>query len=123
MLVIGDLIKRGWQVFIGVGDYSVIDLVAIKGDIKRTIQVKTNTQLKNGAVNVSASKVTARKVVCYERGAFDLMAIVVLESQRIAYVPLDVLLDAGGGLSFRITPAKNNQKQLIRWFADYEKFE
>lgn len=119
-LVTADLLRQGFDVFVSVADTSRSDLIALAEKQVIRIQVKTSS-VKNGVVKLSLRKtcLNPKYNYTYRKGDFDVVALVIAETGRIAYVSLAAALKCGNILNLRVEPAKNKQKRHIRNFSDF----
>src|SRR5262245_40657896 len=92
LLVCEDLMSRGYDVFTPLGDYSVIDIVAIKETQILRLQVKTNINTSKGWMCVGASHGQNQKTVLYKEGDFDYIAGCALDRRVVVYIPFKQLL-------------------------------
>ena len=113
----------GFHVLLPLGENTRYDLVTERdGDLRR-VQCKT-AHLVNGAVSF-------RTVSSYYhhpfpspppkhyRGQIDDFAAYCVETGKVYVVPIDELATESNA-TLRIDPPRNNQRQRIRWAADYE---
>ena len=92
LLVCQDLMSRGWDVFTPVGDYTTIDIVAIKEHQVLRFQVKTNVDTSKGWMCIGASHGQNGQTVFYKEGDFDYVAGCALDRRVVVYVPFRRLL-------------------------------
>lgn len=92
LLVCNDLLSRGYEVFTPVGDYTVIDIVAIKDKHILRLQVKTNVDTSKGWMCIGASRGQNRQRVEYQHDDFDYIAGCALDRNVVVYVPLSRLM-------------------------------
>lgn len=119
-LVVADLLRRGFEVFVSAADNSRSDVVVLVKDKVVRIQVKTSSE-QNGVVKLSLRKccLNPKYNYTYRKGDFDVFALVIAETGQIAYISLAVALKCGSVLNLRTAPAKNNQKRNTRSFSDF----
>lgn len=96
LLVCQDLIARGYDIFTHIGDYSVIDVVALKDGKFLRLQVKTNLNTSKGVIRVSSQHGQNQKTVTYKEDSFDYVAHCALDKKIVVYVPLARLLPPNG---------------------------
>lgn len=128
LLVITDLLKRGYSVSVPVGDNARYDLI-VDADILLRVQVKGVTPRKGklevplftmqydttkGRNNRAGSKL-------YGSSEIDLVAAVDLKSEKIYYIIMSEF-DGATVVTLRLEATKNNQSAGVRLASDYEKF-
>lgn len=118
LAVAQDLIQRGWDVYMSVGDCTKIDIVSIKGDVIKRHQVKTIVKSETGVVCIGATKIISRKRVSYEVDDFDYLPVYVIDRDRIAYVPMNIIHGRSMTLQFDV---KRNSSRA-RNFNEFENF-
>ncbi len=122
LLVAGDLMRQGFKVAFPFGDDWKFDLLASKDGIDfLRLQVKYVTP-KNGVLTLRAVSTTIkanREITRNKYTAEQIDYLVALDSTTgvCYYIPSSEL----GGVTFnlRLIPAKNNQKDGVRWASDY----
>lgn len=92
LLVCEDLLSRGYDVFTSVGDYTAIDIVAIKEHQIIRLQVKTNINTSKGWMYVNAAHGQNGKTVLYKKDDFDYIAGCAIDRRTVVYVPFKRLL-------------------------------
>jgi hypothetical protein len=112
-------IEKGYVVLIPQNSSLRYDIVVEKDGIFQRVQIKTGRLLDNEAVYFSASsKDPLTKADVPYHGHIDLFAIYCPHNQQIYVMPVQ---DATSTTcTLRLKPTKNNQKNGIRWAADYE---
>ena len=120
--IIHDLTKRGFDIFVPIGEPTV-DLVALRGDEIQRIQVKYRT-VKRGAMevvfnnswgNASRGTVTGKR---YSKQEIDYFAIT--DGVNIAYVSYNDETLKDGSVRIRVEPTKNNQAKGVRYLSEYQ---
>jgi PD-(D/E)XK nuclease superfamily protein len=119
MQVVAELVRRGFDVLLPVGDSLRYDLVVDLGIAFRRIQVKT-ARLRNGvlmfgtkSVNYEQGKIVHRH---YRDGADDFIAY---EPQTRAFYGILVREAAANCVHLRVTPSANHQTAKIRFATNY----
>ena len=86
-----DLLKKGYQVFSPISDYSAIDLIAMnkKGTCAR-IQVKYRHFNKENVISINTASVVNGKAIPVNFNLIDGYAIYCPELEDIVYVPKNV---------------------------------
>jgi len=118
--ILGELVRRGYQVLIPFGTNQRNDLVFdLDGEFVRA-QCKTG-RLRNGVVRFPARSVRTNThgiFVRGYRGEAELFLVYCRENQQIYAVPVDEVPASDGWL--RVEPTRNGQEEGIRWARDYE---
>ena len=119
-IVLLELLRAGIPVFQEFGDLSRVDLIALIGNRPVKVQVKTTTS-KNGVALLNLRKLTLNPKYnyTYQQGDVDVFALVVEDMCQVFYIRADQALQNKGTLSIRLTPAKNNQRALIKSAEDF----
>jgi hypothetical protein len=112
------LISCGFQVFFSFGDYSVVDLIALKNNRIVKIQIKTVTDSSDGVVGVIAGKTRGKKNIKYAEGDFDVLVVYVIDRNAVAFIPF-AEFNGGRNLSLRFEPPANGQHVGVHYFNDY----
>ena len=117
--VVAELVRRGFDVLLPVGDSLRYDLVVDLGHQFRRIQIKT-ARIRNGVLMFGTSSVNyeqGRRVHRYYReGADD---FIVYEPEAREFYGISVRDAALGCVYLRLKPSANNQVRKIRLAADY----
>ncbi len=122
LAVAKDLIKQGHEVFMQVGDYSVVDMIALVNKKPVRIQVKTvlESRIKNVA-NAGATKIRGGKRIKYAADDFDIVAVYVVDRDEVAYVPMSLMLSTHSqGITLRFEGSPHNNGRKVHWFAAYK---
>ena len=128
LAVILQLKQAGYAVFTEVGDNSPIDVIVAtaKGQLLRG-QVKS-CRLANGSATLPLRKAGPNGYLRKykdDSDRLDFFALYVHGTEQIAYVSAKEAFASCPGstrLSFRVRPAKNKQKQRVRYLNDYADF-
>ena len=112
LIVAAKFIKLGYTVCRPLSEHARYDLLIDDGKEILKVQVKARS-MKNGSISIP--KYTSNKV--YEKGDFDLIAAYCIDTQEIAVLKFDDLLDT---TVLRVVPTKNNQTKNIRLFETYK---
>jgi hypothetical protein len=119
-VIASDILRQGHNVFTEMGDLSKSDIIVLVNDIiPIKLQVKSMTS-KNGAVILYRRSCGPNYYYKYNSSMVDAFAIYVLDTGDIGYLLESELHN--GSQTFRITPAKNNQKALLKNISDYREF-
>jgi hypothetical protein len=115
--------EAGYVVLTPFGENTRYDLVIERlGGFSR-VQCKTGRLVKGCIIFKTASSYyhhpTPNPPAKHYRGRVDFFAVYCMETGGVYLVPID---DApqNNSASLRVTPALNNQRDRIRWAADYE---
>lgn len=123
-LVIAQVLSYHLAVFPEFGDNSRIDLIV--EDSARSlhkVQVKTLTRTKEDVTRLLLYKSGPNYQFLYTADMIDWFAIVDYQSKRIAWIDaIEAFNFSDKSISFRHSPAKNNQVSGTRLFSDYERF-
>lgn len=118
MLVCEDLLSRGYEVFVPVGDYSTVDIIALKDGHTLKFQVKTNVDTSSGTACAGISRVRNGQRKVYELTEFDYLAICALDRKLVAYVPVSEFISKTS-ISLRFEPIRNRNK-VGRFFSEFQ---
>lgn len=111
LIVCEDLLRRGFDIYTSIGDYSKIDIIAIKDDQIVRLQVKSVVDSSTGVFSVSASKIANKGRVFYAENDFDYLAACLLDKKIVAYIPLSLLTPRKGqSISIRFEQNKSRNK-------------
>ena len=118
--ILGELVRRGYQVLIPFGTNQRYDLVLdMDGEFVRA-QCKTG-RLRDGRVVFNTNSVRTNSKRWFTRnyvGEIEIFIVHCPETQRIYAVPVDEAPASHGYL--RVDPPRNGQHDGIRWARDYE---
>jgi hypothetical protein len=116
------LLSQGFEVYFPFAYGGEVDLLALKDNIIYKIHVKKGTQNNNDKLRADFRRSSKSKNRKYNLGDFDLLAIVHLETKRVAYLTKDDL-SAQQSLNMWLTediPRKGLSKKYIALkFNDY----
>jgi hypothetical protein len=112
-------IEKGYVVLIPQNSALRYDIVVEKDGIFQRVQIKTGRLLDGETVYFSASsKDAVTKADVHYHGCIELFAIYCPQNEQVYVMPVQ---DATSTTcTLRLTPAKNNQRNGIRWAADYQ---
>lgn len=125
-LVIAQVLEHNLAAFVDFSDNSKIDLIVedSKGNLHK-VQVKTpgrETHTPNLS-RLSFEKFGRNYSYRYTDSDIDWFAVVDFESKKIAWLDASkVLTENSSGIALRHTPTKNNQKEGINFFSEFETF-
>jgi|APSaa5957512576_1039674.scaffolds.fasta_scaffold07231_2 hypothetical protein len=124
LVIMKDLLSRGYPVFIEYGDNSRVDLIALVGQRPVKIQVKARKAHKD-LVTIDTKKSGPNYSYIYDDGDIDIFALYAFEEDKIAYINSKYLLSKGKRktMSFRTIPTKNNQEKNVHYMDNYRSFE
>lgn len=117
-MVLAALVQRGFEVLVPFGEGQPYDLVIDLGgpDFMR-VQCKTAWPVGGCLIFNSLATDHGRGPQSY-RGRADIFGVYFPPNRTVYLVPIDGVADSEGRL--RLMPARNNQRQGIRYAADYE---
>lgn len=87
--VIDDLIDRGYEIFLPFGDYSSVDLIAVKGSKTVRLQVKyrsVNRKGWEGLIHIPFYNVVNSKEVAIDMDLIDGWAVYVPDVDKVLYI-------------------------------------
>jgi hypothetical protein len=117
--IIGELVRRGYQVVVPFGQNQRYDLVLDLGSSFLRVQCKTG-RLRNGCIEFKAHSVrvnTRRTFIRDYNGEVELFMVHCPETGGIYAIPVDEARTHG---TLRIDPTANGQSKRVRWARDYE---
>ncbi len=117
-IILSAYLRSGFQVSVPFSNLSAYDLIVDTGKQLLKVQAKTAWESRgclnyHGRRRVGGSHNSRR---AYEVGEIDYFAIYCPQTNSLFAIPAEGHGKAG---VLRVTPAKNNQKKLIRWAEDY----
>ena len=119
MQVVAELVRRGFEVLLPVGDSLRYDVTVDLGFQFRRIQIKTG-RIRNGVLMFGTSSVNYEQGRLvhrhYREGADDFIAY---EPQTREFYGISVKDASLGRVYLRLRPSANNQVRKIRLAADY----
>lgn len=119
-----DFCLLGYEVFVGFGNHSKIDLIILDENYKAfKIQIKT-THSKNNVVEVYSVKncLNPKYNSTYTSEQIDIFAVYVYDKDFVFYVTAKELLQNGKCSKFRLSKSKNGQVKNVRFVKDYLDF-
>lgn len=123
LMVAGDLLRKGYKIAIPYGEDWDFDLIVFRDGRLERIQVKHTTS--NGHVidircrSHSLTNGKIRRTKQYTAQIIDWLAVYDRTTEQCYYVPASELADGRSQISLRLIPARNNQKERIRFAEDY----
>jgi PD-(D/E)XK endonuclease len=118
--ILGELVRRGYQVLLPFGTNQRYDLVVdMDGEFVRA-QCKTG-RVRNGVIRFPARSVRTNTRRTYFRGysgEVEVFLIYCPDTRQIYAVPVGEAAD--GYASLRVDPTRNGQEAGVRWARDYE---
>ena len=121
VMVLGALIRAGYNVSIPFGENQRYDLIADDGRRLLRIQVKSG-RIRGGVIIYSCcSSHGHRKTALWYKpyfGQIDFLAVYCADNGKVYLLPEDELTRTHSRL--RLTPPKNNMVKTIRWASKYE---
>ena len=112
LLVINELLDKGYDVYTPVGDDNGVDFVVMRGDLFKKVQVKTHDNPSR--ISRTSIEVNTRKI----RNA-DILAIPIKQRNCICYMKAE---DLGRSFTIAFAPSLSGQKLLRNWYEDYLNF-
>lgn len=79
LLVSADLIKKGWYVYRALSPHSPCDLIAVKGQLIKRIEVTLGKRVTEGKISFNPHNDTAT--------GFDIVAVVIANDNSVVYIP------------------------------------
>lgn len=118
--VIHALTQAGISVFVELGDYSKVDIIAEKGGIVRRIQVKYGGKKQDVAIlEVKKSGPNGYRYH-YQTTDVDWFALYHPASGNVYWIRADLACSHKASIAVRVVPAKNNNNQQnVNNAADY----
>lgn len=104
--------------FVPVGDYSTVDVIALKDGHTLKFQVKANVDTSSGIACSGISRVRNGVRKSYELSEFDFLAICALDRKLVAYVPISEFTNRGS-ISLRFDPIRN-RNGVGQLFSDFQ---
>ena len=115
----------GYDVFVGFGSHSKIDLIILDENYRAfKIQIKT-TRSKNNVVEVYSVKncLNPKYNSSYTCNQIDIFAVYVYDKDFVFYVTAKELLKNGKCSKFRLSESKNGQLKNVRFINNYLDFK
>lgn len=120
MVVATELLKKGYSVFLELGDISRKDLIVEIENKLISIQVKSVSKSGSGTYPVKFSKSGPNYQFKYGKGDCDIFAVYCVEDNVVAWIHVDEFLkNDSGQFCLRADPTKNNQVSKVRRLEDY----
>lgn len=119
--VIADTIQRGHKVALPLGENWRYDLVVERQGRLERVQVKY-TESDGRVVRCMARSANNWQTIRYTSGDFDWLAVYDKTTDRVYYIPSELLGDGRAQMHLRLQPAANAQAKGIRWAADFLDF-
>jgi hypothetical protein len=113
-----DLIRRGLPVFTEYGDNSKIDIITQRKGVLVTLQVKAY-KIHSGGIVVRTLRSGPNYNYRYELNDFDIFAVYSVEIDKVFYIPLELVIKAGGSINLRINDLKSSRCSNVRYASDY----
>ena len=110
LIVVNDLLYRGYQVYFPVVDDNGIDLLVSNGKLIKSVQCKSQTTTRHR----SSIEVNTRG--CHKA---DIIAVPLKKKSCVCYIPSKMTRRA---FNLAFIPSLNKQKKLIHWYEDYLDF-
>lgn len=120
-----ELCLSGFDVFVGFGNHSKIDLIVLDENYRTfKIQVKT-VNSKNEVVEVYSVKncLNPKYNSTYTTAQIDVFAVYVCDKDFVFYITAEELLKNGKCSKFRFSESKNGQQKKVRFVKDYLDFK
>jgi hypothetical protein len=123
LAVLTVLYALGYDLYLPFGENTRPDLVVERGAELIRIQIKSG-RLRDGAVQFSCcSNYGHHPMPAMVRrpyhGEVDAFAVFCRETECVYLIPIDEVKNSSHA-SLRVEPTKNNQRDGVRWAADYE---
>lgn len=118
-----DLVERGYRIALPFGEDVDFDLILMRGDALERVQVKYSRS--DGCViavkcySHSLTNGKVRQTKRYTAKTVDWLAVYDATTNRCFYIPAVELGRGRSCLHLRLTPARNNQRERIRFAEDY----
>lgn len=120
-----ELLKLNFDVFVGLGNHSKVDLIALDEDFRAyKIQVKSIKSINN-VVQVYSVKncLNPKYNSTYTTRQIDVFAVYIIDVDLIFYISAKELLTNSKSSKFRLSPSKNGQNKNVRFVKDYLDFK
>lgn len=128
-MVISDLLCNGIGVFIPLSEHQPYDLIAVgRNGVLSRVQVKYRKMRKNGSLMVELFNTHADQYGYHKKKTdtdqFDCYAIYCPDNHTVYYIRnTDIPQSAITGITLRVLPPRNNQKQKVLMASDFESRE
>jgi hypothetical protein len=123
LMVAADLRRRGLKIAIPFGEDCDFDLILIKGNDLKRVQVKyvasDGSVIRVKCFSHSLTNGKVRKTKRYTARSIDLLAVFDASSSRCFYIPATELGEGRSVLHLRLKPALNRQRVGTRLAEDY----
>ncbi len=121
VMVMGDLLSRGYKVALPLGEDWRYDLVVDRKNRLLKIQCKY-TEAAKGVIKVRCETHDGRNYYKYTKKDLDFIAVYDKITQKCYYIKNSYLESNRATMTLRLTPAKNNQTKKIFNAKDFTKF-
>ncbi len=121
MLILADILRRGYRVALPVGEDWRCDLIVLKGQVLEKVQCKY-TESKNGVISVICRNCNHRSVKKYSSSEVDWIACYDNTTDKCYYIPSSFLGNGRAEISLRLSPPKNNQRKGVLFASEFLKF-
>lgn len=122
VMVMGDLLKKGYKVALPLGEDWRYDLIVDKKNQLLRIQCKYVESIK-GVIRVRCETHDGRNYYKYQQADLDYIAVYDKITERCYYINCSFLGDSGrGSLTLRLKEPKNKQKKKIFNALDFLEF-
>jgi hypothetical protein len=119
IIVRARFIQKGYTVLVPQNNGLRYDIVVEKDGIFQRVQIKTGRLMDNEAIYFRASSVDSlTKADIHYHGHIELFAIYCPHNHQVYVMPVEHATSSV--CTLRLVPTRNNQKNGIRWAADYE---
>jgi hypothetical protein len=117
------LYEVGYELYTPFGENTRADLIAVRHDRVLRVQIKTG-RLRNGVVQFACCSTYGHHpapalVRRSYQGEVDAFAVYCRGTERVYLIPIEDIPNTTG-VWLRVEPTKNNQREGVRWAADYE---
>jgi len=122
VMILADVLKRGYKAAIPVGEDWKYDLIVVRHGKLERVQCK---YAKSGGcvIKVRCRCVNDRICTRYTENEIDWMAVYDATTDKCYYIPAKLLGETGRTqFALRIVPAKQGQKKKIHWAKDFLAF-
>jgi len=120
-----ELLRLGYDVFVGMGNHSKIDLIVLDECYRTSkIQIKAIGS-RNDVLEVFSVKncLNPKYNSLYSTDQIDIFAVYVYDRDLVFYVSAKELLRNGKSSKFRLSHSRNGQTKNVRYVDDYLSFK
>lgn len=121
IMVIADLVSRGYKVAIPYGEDWRYDLIVDTHEGLQRVQCKY-TKSNGAAIKVPARSVNNWSEIKYTSDMIDWIAVFDAGTDSVYYIPSSELGEGMAAVTLRLKPAKNGQTTGVRLAKDYTDF-